>query len=81
MTETERRQRERKTSYLTMIRFSSLCAVGRDSLPVGCQNLRVPALLAEGRVRSGYRRGKVAVRHPSYKFGDSWGQDLRDSMF
>jgi hypothetical protein len=47
---TERRQREdreREERYLTMIQFSSLCAVGRDSLPVGCQNLKVLALLKE----------------------------------
>jgi hypothetical protein len=55
---------------LTMIRFSSLCAVGRDSLPVGCRNLRVPALL---KTKEWVPMGEIAASHPSYKFGDSRG--------
>ena len=55
---------------MTMIRFSSLCAVGRDSLPVGCRNLRVPALL---KTKEWVPMGEIAASHPSYKFGDSRG--------
>ena len=47
-----------------------VCAVSRDSLPVGCRNLKVPALL---KTKEWVPMGEIAASHPSYKFGDSRG--------
>jgi hypothetical protein len=71
-TETERRQRERETlldddSILVALRCRSRQPSSGLSEPP-----KSPGAI-EGRVRSGYRRGKFAASHSSYKFGDSRG--------
>ena len=68
---TKRRHRERGTlldddSILVALRCRSRQPSGGLSEP------KSPGAI-EGRVRSGYRRGKFAASHPSYKFGDSRG--------